>query len=91
MKYYTPTKKDLQLGFECEMTYAKNEKSYNAYGEPYSNTYWIPTILDIETLHYVLTDKNSDVRVKYLHEQDILGLGFIKKSYNYNNFLESFL
>lgn len=54
------------------MTYTKDEKSYDAY----SNIYWIPTILDIETLHYVLTDKSSDVRVKYLDEQDILDLGF---------------
>lgn len=65
-KYYTPTIEDLYVGFECEI----NNK--NAWDKR--------KIENEDELHLTcVLHGNDDVRVKYLDEQDILDLGWIKK------------
>ena len=87
MKYYQPKIKEFHVGFECE------------WQSKIRNETWNKQICDVDLINIAYdaiehTDEEEpyeeQFRVKYLDEQDILDLGFIKKSFNYNNFLESF-
>lgn len=63
-KYYTPTIEEFHVGFECELSYTKNEN-------------YTLTNLDIIDLEFLIQkEPKIKARVKYLDKEDIESLGW---------------
>ena len=72
-KYYQPTIEEFFVGFECEF------KSFKNSGDAIFIEQWDKNIIGLHTFQkdsYEQLTYNSNWRVRYLSEQDILDLGF---------------
>ena len=65
-KYFEPKIEDLYVGYECEITYYKNNE----------NTYWIPSILDLWTITTIIDEKEGGFRTSYLTKEQIENEGW---------------
>lgn len=85
-KYYEPILEEFYVGFECEF------KSYDNDGKGNFIERWDKRVIGLHTFqesYYEQITYNSNWRVKYLDEQDILDLGFEKHSSKDNKYLKS--